>query len=137
VLRRSLPILLVLALATGCVERFNAVQLGVPITMGSPAGTPAEGERFRVNQSSIHVLWGFGTLTHASLERALASQLLGGQGVTDVRITVRSRWSDLLISGLTLGLVVPRTVTFEGVIVGPGRETGGQRDRGTERQRDR
>ena len=34
----------------------------------------------------------------------------------DVRIRVRSRWSDLLLSALTLGLVVPRTVTYEGVV---------------------
>jgi hypothetical protein len=36
--------------------------------------------------------------------------------VADLRIRVRSRFSDVLITGLTLGLVVPRSVTFEGVV---------------------
>jgi hypothetical protein len=29
---------------------------------------------------------------------------------------VSSRFTDLLITGLTLGLIVPRSVTFEGVV---------------------
>jgi len=44
------------------------------------------------------------------------TQLGGGTGVADLKIKVRSRWSDLLITALTAGLVVPRSVTFEGVV---------------------
>ena len=51
-----------------------------------------------------------------SLRKALASQLGGGSGVADVKIRVRSRWSDLLVTLLTAGLIVPRSVTFEGVV---------------------
>jgi hypothetical protein len=36
--------------------------------------------------------------------------------VADLRIQVRSRFTDVLITGLTLGLIVPRSVTFEGVV---------------------
>jgi hypothetical protein len=43
---------------------------------------------------------------------------VGGRSVSNVRIKVRSRWSDVLITGLTLGLFVPRTVTIEGVVTG-------------------
>lgn len=118
-MRRSLILLsTVAALTTACVERFNATQLGVPVTMASPAAEPAEGDRFRIRQTSIHAFWGIMTLKHASLENALSTQLVGGRGVTDVRITVRSRWLDILFTGLTLGLVVPRSVTFEGVVTG-------------------
>lgn len=112
------PLLALALLGTGCVERFSAVELGVPVTLASPAGQPAEGDRFRVNQTSLHALWGFANLSRASLERALATQLVGGRGVADVRIRVRSRWTDLLITAITLGILVPRTVTFEGVITG-------------------
>ena len=56
-------------------------------------------------------------MSQQSLERAPATQLLDGQGIADLRIKVRSRWSDILISALTLGLIVPRAVTYEGVIV--------------------
>ncbi|HEX9755870.1 MAG TPA: hypothetical protein VGA42_09175 [Gemmatimonadales bacterium] len=118
-MRRSLLLLPTLAvLATACVEHFNATQLGVPVTMASPAAAPAEGDRFRIRQTSVHALWGIATLKRASLENALATQLVGGRGVADVRITVRSRWLDILFTGLTLGVVVPRSVTFEGVVTG-------------------
>ena len=48
----------------------------------------------------------------------LATQLVGGKSVTNVKISIFSKWSDILITALTLGVVVPRTVTFEGVVTG-------------------
>ncbi|HET8650923.1 MAG TPA: hypothetical protein VFL95_12835, partial [Gemmatimonadales bacterium] len=60
--------------------------------------------------------WGLLSLRKPSLERALASQLIGGKGVANVKIKVRSRWSDVLFTVLTAGLLVPRSVTFEGTI---------------------
>jgi len=33
-----------------------------------------------------------------------------------VKIRVRSRWSDVLFTVLTAGLIVPRTVTVEGIV---------------------
>jgi hypothetical protein len=53
-----------------------------------------------------------------SLEDVLAGQVGTGTRITNLRVKARSRWSDLLITGLTLGLVVPRSVTLEGVVVG-------------------
>jgi len=40
-----------------------------------------------------------------------------GARIANLRIKVRSRWSDLLITAITAGVIVPRSVTFEGVIV--------------------
>jgi hypothetical protein len=114
--RRACPaLLLVLALA-GCAHTFDAAALGVPVTMASPAAQPAQGDRFRVGGKSVFGLWGIVKLREPSLRKALAAQLGGGSGVADLRIRVHSRFSDLLITGLTLGLLVPRSVTFEGVV---------------------
>jgi hypothetical protein len=33
-----------------------------------------------------------------------------------VKIRVRSRWSDVLFTVLTAGILVPRTVTVEGIV---------------------
>lgn len=88
----------------------------MPVTLSSPAGQPGAGTRFQVTSRAVYGAWGIFSLKQPSLQRTLAGQLIGGAGVTDLRIRVRSRWSDLLITGLTLGLVVPRAVTFEGVI---------------------
>jgi hypothetical protein len=51
-----------------------------------------------------------------NLEDVLASQLGTGARITKLRVKVRSRWNDLLVTALTLGIVVPRSVTFEGVV---------------------
>lgn len=117
---RGLRFLLAATLAaatTGCVEQFDATRLGVPATMSSPAGEPLQGDAFRLSTKSLHLLWGALPVTQSSLQRALASQAIDAPIITGVKIRVSSRWSDLLISALTLGVVVPRTVTYEGVAV--------------------
>jgi hypothetical protein len=114
--RRALPALLAVALLTGCSVTFDAATLGVPVTMASPAGQPAQGDRFSVGGKAVFGFWGLIRYKQPSLRKALAAQLAGGKGIADLRIRERSRWSDVLITGLTLGLVVPRSVTFEGVV---------------------
>ncbi len=96
---------------------FDATRLGVPVTMASAAGTPAEGQPFSVTSRAVYAFWGLAKLSEPSLRKALAAQLVGGKQVADVRIKVRSKLSDIIITGLTLGLVVPRAVTIEGVVV--------------------
>jgi hypothetical protein len=113
---RVLPALLALSLLGGCAHTFDATTLGVPVTMASPAGQEPQGDRFSISSKSVFTFWGLLRLKEPSLRKALAAQLAGGRGVADLKIKVRSRWSDVLITGLTLGLIVPRTVTFEGVV---------------------
>lgn len=115
---RNAALVLTLLSATACAQTFDATTLGVPVTMASPAGEQPVGEPFKVNQSSVYAFWGLATLTSPRLDKALATQLVGGKSVTNVKMRVRARWSDVLITGLTLGVVVPRTVTFEGIVVG-------------------
>jgi hypothetical protein len=64
----------------------------------------------------VYGFWGIAKLKQPSLRKALAAQLGGGTGVANVKIKTRSRFSDVLFTVLTVGLVVPRTVTFEGVV---------------------
>ncbi len=115
--RHALGILLLLLAGTGCAERFDATELGVPVVMGAEAGKPVEGDPFQVKATSVHAMWGIFTLAQASMPKALSGQLLGGKSVANVKITLKSRFSDLLITVLTAGLIVPRTVVFEGVVV--------------------
>lgn len=113
---RAMPGLLVLSLLAGCAHTFDATTLGVPVTVASPAGQEPQGARFSVSGKSVFTFWGLLRLKEPSLRKALAAQLAGGGGVADLKIKVRSRWSDVLITGLTLGLIVPRSVTFEGIV---------------------
>jgi hypothetical protein len=102
---------------TGCANTFDATRLGVPATLASSAAAPVEGARFRVTRRAVYGFWGAIKFSEPSLRKALAAQLVGGNEIADVRISVRSKFGDLLITGLTLGLVVPRAVTVEGVVV--------------------
>ena len=106
-----------LVTVTGCAMTFDATHLGVPATLASEAAAPVEGTAFNVTSRAVYGLWGLVRFSQPSLRKTLASQLVGGKEVANVRIRVRSKFSDLLITGLTLGLVVPRAVTIEGVIV--------------------
>jgi hypothetical protein len=101
----------------GCAQTFDATTIGVPVTMASPAGQPPEGSRFRVTSRALYAFWGLARIKDPSLRKALAAQLGGGKGIADLKIKVRSRFSDLLITALTAGLIVPRAVTYEGVVL--------------------
>lgn len=115
--RFLLPALLVLGSMSGCAETFDANRLGIPITMASPAGQTPEGSRFSVTGRALYAFWGVARIKEPSLRKALAAQLAGGSSIANLRIKVRSRWSDVLITALTVGLLVPRAVTFEGVVL--------------------
>jgi hypothetical protein len=101
----------------GCAQTFDATTLGAPVTMARAAGQTVEGSRFRVTSRALFAFWGVLKIKEPSLRKALAAQLGGGSGIAELRIRVRSRWSDVLVTALTGGLIVPRAVTFEGVVL--------------------
>jgi hypothetical protein len=105
-------------LAAGCSQTFDATSLGVPATMAMAPGDTTTGVPFKSTGHTVHGLFGLVPISHASLRKSLARQLVGGQGVSNLRIKTKSRWFDILITGVTLGLIVPRTVIYEGVIIG-------------------
>ena len=113
--RIGIRLVLFFALA-GCAETFDATTLGVPATLATAADQPPAGSPFKVTQRSLYGVWGLATIKSPSLRKALAAQLAGGGGIAGLRIQTRSRWSDVLITALTAGLIVPRSVTFEGVV---------------------
>ena len=110
---------LVLALTlSGCALTLDSSHLGVPVSLAGSAQRPDSGTPFRVTKRAVYMLLGLVPVSQPNLEDVLAGQVSTGSRIANLRVKVRSRWSDLLITGLTLGLVVPRSVTFEGVVVG-------------------
>jgi hypothetical protein len=85
--------------------------------MASAAATSATGEPFSISRKSIYLVAGLVHAARPSIDDVLSAQATSNARVADLRIKVRSRFSDILISILTVGMVVPRTVTFEGVVV--------------------
>ena len=109
---------LALALAvSACALTLDSTHLGVPVSLASAAQSSDAGTPFRITKHPVYLLAGLVPLSQPNLEDVLAGQVGTGARITDLRIKVRSRWSDLLVMALTLGVVVPRSVTFEGVVV--------------------
>lgn len=116
-MRRRLAAVLLLAPLAACALTLDASRTGVPVTLASAGAAPATGTRFAITKHATYGLWGLATLSEPSLDRVLKTQLVGAKEIRDVRVRVKSRWSDVLISVLTAGLIVPRTVTVEGTVV--------------------
>ena len=110
--------LVALALTVGgCALTFDSTELGVPTSMAEPAATPVQGTAFTVTRHPVFLLWGAVPVGSPNAEDILAGQLGTASRVANLKIKVRSRWSDLLITVLSFGTIVPRSVTFEGVVV--------------------
>lgn len=116
-LRYAMLLFTLLLPIAGCAETFDATHLGLPATMASSPDSANEGTPFRIRGKELYGLWGIASFSAPSLEKVLAGQLAGGKSVVNLKIKTHSRFTDILITGLTLGLLVPRTVTFEGNIL--------------------
>ena len=102
---------------SGCALTFDSSELGVPTSFAEPAAAPVQGTPFSVTRHPVFLLWGAVPVSAPNAEDVLAGQLGTASRVANLKIKVRSRWSDLLITALSFGTIVPRSVTFEGVIV--------------------
>jgi len=102
---------------SGCALTFDARDLGVATSLAEPAQTPPQGTPFSVTKHPVFLLWGLAGASRPNAEDVLAGQVGTGARIANLRIKVRSRWSDLLITAITAGAIVPRSVTFEGVVV--------------------
>jgi hypothetical protein len=102
---------------SGCAMTFDATDLGVPTSLAESAQTPPQGTPFRITKRPVYLLWGLAAASRPNAEDVLAGQVGTGARVANLRIKVRARWSDLLVTVLTAGLASPRSVTFEGVVV--------------------
>ena len=102
---------------SGCALTFDAAELGVPASLAESAQAPPQGTPFTVTKHPVFLLWGLTAAARPNAEDVLAGQAANGARIANLRIKVRSRWPDLLVTVLTAGLISPRSVTFEGVVV--------------------
>jgi len=110
--------LIALALTvSGCALTFDSTELGVPTSLAEAAASPPQGTPFRVTRHPVFLLWGVVPAARPNAEDVLAGQVGTAGRIANLRIKVRRRWSDLLVTALTFGVIVPESVTFEGVVV--------------------
>jgi hypothetical protein len=104
--------------AGGCAQTFDATSLGVPVTMASDAGLVPQGIEFKVQATALWFAWGVIPMSTPDLRKTLAAELVGGRSVANLKIKTSSSLMNAIITVGTLGIFAPRTITFEGVIVG-------------------
>jgi hypothetical protein len=101
-----------------CALTFDAHTLGANVSVAQVPDSTQCTAQFRRSKKAVFFFWGLLAGSRPSLEHALEGQVTGTQSVGNLRIHVRSRFTDLLVTALTGGLVVPRSVTFEGCVLG-------------------
>lgn len=119
-MRRGLLVPAACVMLAGCVLHYDTRSLGVPVTMAAPAGTAVAGDTFAVTSHAVWLFWGLTPAKAPSLQETLAGQLGAGAAVQNLAVHSRARWSDVLLSVLTLGIVSTNTVTFSGVVTRTG-----------------
>ena len=117
-IRRLLTAPFLALVFSGCALAFDAETLGVPASVSASASEDIQGAEFEVSKKAVYFLFGALRATHPSLENALAGQLMDGSEIHNLRIKVRMRFTDFLLTVLTAGIISSRSVTFEGVVVG-------------------
>ena len=100
----------------GCSIQYSARTLGVPVTMAEPLAQPVPGDSFTVTSRAVHLFWGLAPAKQPNLQQALAGQLGNGAGVHNLTIRSHKRWSDVLLTVLSVGIISPTSVTFQGVV---------------------
>ncbi len=114
---RLIVVVSMLGTLGGCAVSFDGGTLGVKVSMSEPAGQPPEGTEFTITKKAVFLLFGLRRASSPSLESVLGGQLLDAAEIRNLQIKVRSRFADILITILTVGLIVPRSVTFHGYVV--------------------
>ena len=115
-MRRSVLPVAAGVLTAGCAITFNARSLGVPVTMATPAAQVVPGDTFNVTSHALYLFWGLTTARQPNLREGLAIQLGASANVSNLAIRSRMRWSDLLLTAITLGVVSSTSVTYSGVL---------------------
>jgi len=110
-------IIVALALSTsGCTMTFDAAHLGVVATMAEPPQAPP-GAAFKVTKHPLYLGWGLFEIGETNLDDLLAGQLGAGGSIAGLKIKVHTTVLGGIFTFVTLGLVAPRSVTYEGVVV--------------------
>jgi len=110
-------LLLCMVCLNGCAQTIDAAHLGVRATLAEPAAAPASGTPFHITRKATYFLWGLVPLGDQRVDRILGTQLADSPGIADLRIQSKAKLTDVLLTVLTAGLIVSRSVTYEGIIM--------------------
>ncbi len=71
---------------------------------------------FVSNQKALWLFWGAFPISLPTVDGVLAPQVSGHTGVQNLKVTTESGFLDLVVTALTQGILMMRTVTIQGEV---------------------
>jgi Bor protein len=115
-MRRFLAAAVFALMGAGCAQTFDARGVAVPVTMASHGSDSVAGTQFSVRTHSTYVFWGLWSIDPPGLDRILATQLLAGAEIRNVRVRTKYRFLDLFLTAITAGIYSQKSITVDGII---------------------
>jgi len=110
----SIAALALVIIVTGCATLPLESNLGMPISMTDMKSAPAQ--TFESQSKAIWLFWGLMELSLPTVDGVVGPVVAGHSGVQNLKITTETDVIDFIVTNLTSGIVVLRTVTIEGQV---------------------
>lgn len=110
----SVVVLTFIIIFAGCATLPLESNLDKPVNMTD--GKNAQVRTFVSNSKAIWIFWGLAPISLPTVDGVLMPQVSGHAGVQNLKITTESGFIDHVVTILTQGILVMRTVTIEGEV---------------------
>ena len=116
-MRKVLVTIVTFALAiavAGCATLPMESNLKKPMSMTMIEDNPTRTKEFFAEEKAIWLFWGLIDLSLPAFDEVIGPEIADHAGVQNLKITTQSTFIDVVVTGLTDGIVTMRTVTIEG-----------------------
>jgi len=116
-MRRILALFVALALViavTGCAKIAMESKVKKPVSMTRMRNV--EVREFTTKNRAIWLFWGLFPLSVPKLDQTVGPNVADHNGIQNLKITTENTFLDVVISTVTQGILVMRTITIEGEI---------------------
>ncbi len=110
----SVVILAFIIIFAGCATLPLDSNLDKPVSMSEMKDT--QGKTFVSNNKAVWLFWGLTPLSLPTIDGVVLPQVSGHAGVQNLKITTESGFVDHVVTILTQGIIMMRTVRIEGEV---------------------
>lgn len=110
----AITTLAVIIAVAGCATLPMESNLKKPVSMTTIENNPTRTKEFFAEGRAIWLFWGLIDLSLPAFDEVIGPEIADHAGVQNLKITTQSTFIDVVVTGLTDGIVTMRTVTIEG-----------------------
>jgi hypothetical protein len=97
----------------GCAVLRAEADTSKPVLLNNPERVPTR-SHFSTDGVNIFFLWGLAGNENRAINDAILQEIGSARGLVNVRVVTYSSLLDLIVTGLTAGIIVPKSFTIEG-----------------------